>query len=310
MRHIFITLSIFLGIGISLNAQDQSIYSQYFLNPVLINPGATGYEDQHELFLNYRNQWSDIDGAPRNYTASYNGRLFDNVGLGVMANAETFGPTNRYRALLSYAYQIDAENYQIGFGLTTEFHQFTLSGGDLFGNDIVDQGEALLMEAADGASYFDVNFGIYGDLQDKFIFGLSFPNLVRARVDDVASEQETESTAFRYFTLMTGYKVDFEDYGIKLYPSIVLKRVFRGPEDIHADLNILASFLDEQLQGGLTYQVGGYKRVGFIIGTKLNNFNFHYSYDVSLNPLQTYSNGSHEVTLGVILNSKKPAASE
>ncbi len=301
MRNIILTFSIFALSWVTLNAQDQAVYTQYFLNPVLINPGATGFHDQHEFFLNYRNQWSDVEGAPRNYTASYNGRLFDNVGLGVMANAETFGATNRYRALLSYAYQIKGEAYNIGFGLTTEFHQFNLSTGSVFGNDLIDAGDDILNDAANGATYFDVNFGVYGELQEKFIFGLSFPNLVRARVDDPLIEEDLEATAFRYFTLMTGYRFDLEEYGINIYPSIVLKRIFRGPEDIHADLNILASFLDEQLRGGLTYQVGGYKRVGFIIGTKLSNFNFHYSYDVSLNPLQNHSNGSHEITLGVEL---------
>lgn len=300
MRNIILTFSILLFGLSAVHAQDQAIYTQYFLNPVLINPGATGFNDQHEIFLNYRNQWTDVEGAPRNYTASYNGRMFDNVGLGVMVNNETFGATNRFRGLLSYAYQIEGETYNIGFGLTTEFHQFSLRTG--YASDLLDPGDDIIADADNGAQYFDVNFGMYGELQEKFVFGLSFPNLVRARIDETAFEsEEKESTSFRYFTLMTGYRVGLDDYGIKLFPSIVLKRVFRGPEDIHADLNILASFLDEQLRGGLTYQVGGSKRVGFIIGTQLNNFNFHYSYDVSLNPLQSYSNGSHEITLGMIL---------
>jgi type IX secretion system PorP/SprF family membrane protein len=302
MRNILLTFSLLVFGWVAINAQDHAIYTQYFLNPVLINPGATGFNDQHEIFLNYRSQWSDVDGAPRNYTASYNGRLFDNVGLGVMASNETFGASNRFRGLLSYAYQIEAETYNIGFGITTEFHQFSLRTG--YENDLLDPGDEIIADADDGAQYFDVNFGIYGDLQEKFVFGLSFPNLVRARVDEsLSGNTDEESTSFRYFTLMTGYRFGLPDYGINLFPSIVLKRVFRGPEDIHADINILASFLDEQLQGGVTYQVGGSRRIGFILGTRLDNFNFHYSYDVSLNPLQEYSNGSHEITLGVNLKS-------
>ena len=301
MKKLFLSISIFMASWAYLSAQDQAIYTQYMLNPVLINPGATGAGDQHELFLNYRNQWSSIEGAPRNYTISYNGKATDRVGLGFMANAETFGPTRRYRVLLSYAYQIEAENYNLGIGLSTEYHQFNLSGASIL-NRILDISDVLLQDAADGAQYFDVTVGVFGDIGGDFTFGLSFPNLVRARIDQSISDEETESTSFRYFTLMTGYRFGLDDYGVNILPSVVLKRIYQGPDDIHADLNLLVSFLDEQLLGGVTYQVGAANRIGFIIGTKLNDFNFYYSYDVSTNPLQDYSNGSHELTVGINLS--------
>jgi len=298
-KEILIALICFLGLQWAMG-QDQGIYTQYMINPVLINPGATGVNDQHELFFNYRNQWSGTEGAPRNYTVSYNGRVYDNVGLGLMANAESFGALNRYRALLSYAYQIESDNFNLGIGLSTEYHQFSLTGGTLL-NPFVQLDDPLLMEAADGLQFFDVSFGVYGDIKDQFIFGFSLPNLVRARIDNPAVETDAESTSFQFFTLFTGYKYDLEEYDMKIYPSILVKRVFMGPEDVHADLNLLVSFLDEQLTGGLSYQVGGANRLGFLLGTKIGGFNFYYSYDASFNPLQNYTSGSHEITVGMVL---------
>ncbi len=280
--------------------QDQGIYTQYMINPVLINPGATGLNDQHELFFNYRNQWSGTEGAPRNYTVSYNGRIYDNVGLGLMANAETFGALNRYRALLSYAYQIESDDFNLGIGLSTEYHQFSLTGGTLL-NPLVQFDDPFLTEAADGLQFFDVSFGVWGEIKDRFIFAFSLPNLVRARIDNPTVETNPESTSFQFFTLFTGYKYDLEEYDMKIYPSILVKRVFMGPEDVHADLNMLVSFLDEQLTGGLSYQLGGSKRLGFILGTKIGDFNLYYSYDASFNPLQNYTSGSHELTVGITL---------
>jgi len=303
MRNYVLGLVVFLLCFQVMNAQDQGIYTQYMINPVLINPAATGFNDQHEVFFNYRNQWSSTEGAPRNYTVSYNGRVYDNVGIGLMANAETFGALNRYRALLSYAYQIQSDKFNLGIGLSTEYHQFSLTGGTLL-NPLLSFDDPVLQEAADGLRFFDVSFGIFGDIKDNFIFGLSLPNLVRARIDEPAFDSETESTSFRYFTLLTGYKFVVEDYDINVYPSIVVKRVFMGPEDVHADLNLLVSFLDDQLTGGLSYQVGGSKRLGFLIGTKINGFNLYYSYDASFNPFQNYTSGSHELTVGMILGNE------
>jgi len=272
MRKAFLFALITWACAQWVSGQDQGIYSQYMINPVLINPGATGLNDQHELFFNYRNQWSGTEGAPSNYTVSYNGRVYDNVGLGLMANAENFGALNRYRALLSYAYQIESEGFNLGIGLSTEYHQFSLTGGTLL-NPLVQFDDPLLMEAADGLQFFDVSFGVWGDIKDQFIFAFSLPNMVRARIDNPMVETDPESTAFRFFTLFTGYKYDLEAYDMKLYPSILVKRVFMGPEDVHADLNLLVSFLDEQLTGGLSYQLGGFNRLGFLLGTKIGGFN-------------------------------------
>lgn len=284
-------------------AQDQGIYTQYMLNPVLINPAATGFNEDHELFFNYRNQWSGTDGTPNNYTVSYNGRVYDNVGLGLMANAETFGALNRYRALLSYAYQIQSDDFSLGIGLSTEYHQFSLSGNTLV-NPRVQIDDPILLEAADGLQFFDVSFGIWGEVKERFVFGFAMPNLVRTRIDNPTIETDAESTSFKFFNLFTGYKFALEEYDMKVYPSILVKRVFMGPEDVHADLNLLVSFLDEQLTGGLSYQIGGSQRLGFLIGTKIDEFSLYYSYDASFNPLQNYTSGSHEITVGFTLGGR------
>ena len=58
-----------------------------------------------------------------------------------------------------------------------------------------------------------------------------------------------------------------------------------------------AAFLDESLIGGLTYTAGGENRLGFLIGAKVSNLEFNYSYGLSFNEFQQYNNGSHEFSV-------------
>ena len=62
-------LLLFTGtIGNELCAQQEPTYSQYMLNPFLINPAAAGSEGTTSVNLTGREQWVGINGAPSTYT--------------------------------------------------------------------------------------------------------------------------------------------------------------------------------------------------------------------------------------------------
>ena len=53
-----------------LNAQDPK-FSQFFANPIYLNPAFTGTNVCARLHLNIRDQWPAIQGAYAAYSASY-----------------------------------------------------------------------------------------------------------------------------------------------------------------------------------------------------------------------------------------------
>jgi type IX secretion system PorP/SprF family membrane protein len=142
-----------------------------------------------------------------------------------------------------------------------------------------------------------LNAGFYGEFQESFFIGLSAPDMVRARIDDVQVADQGEDAFLQYFTFLLGYKFDVTNYDMKIEPSIFMKRLRNL--DFQVDVNARFSFLSDQLIGGLTYTIGSGDRLGFIIGTKLDSFRFYYAYDASFAELQDYAGGSHEITLGV-----------
>lgn len=279
-------------------AQHRYIYTQYFINPVLINPGAAGLKKGQNLFLNYRNTWSSHNGSPKTFSLSYDGLVTDKVGLGALIMSDTYGALQTLKGQLSYSYNVKGKDYDFGLGFTTEYIDYHVVGG-LTGGPI-DKNDPLLAERQDGDKFFDVAIGAHGTIQDKFILSAVFPGLVRSKLNAKENEVKEEKT-FNYI-LGVGYMYKLPEYDMGIYPSLYVKKL-RNINTL-IDANLLLTFYDEKLSGGVTYGFGDDKRLGFIIGVKFNKLNFHYSYDFSFKEFQNYNNGSHEMTVGYFFGTK------
>jgi type IX secretion system PorP/SprF family membrane protein len=290
MKKIFLSLIFIIGFAYLGISQSRYIFTQYFINPVLINPGAAGCKSGQRLFLNYRNTWSNHPGSPRTFGLSYDGMLTDKVGVGAFIMNDTYGALQTTKGVLSYSYKIKGENYDFGLGFTTEYLAYKVSGGLTGGS--VDRNDPLIAEKQDGAKYFDVAIGAHGIIQKKFILSVVLPGLVRSKLNKVEGET-VEEKSFNYI-LGVGYIYKVDDYDMKVLPSLYVKKL-RNINTL-IDANLLLTFYDDKLSGGVTYGMGDDKRLGFIIGAKLNKINFYYSYDFSFKKFQTYNNGSHEMT--------------
>lgn len=290
MNKIIGLILIFFGIVLNLQAQEQRhVFTQHFISPVVINPGATGFYDQHGLLLNYENKWSGFQGGPRSLTLSYDGPVANRLSMGALIFRDQVASLETVKGQLSYAYKIPADTYEVSVGLTTEYLQYGLTG-DL-NNPIIDVSDPELLNRLEGARFFDVSAGVYGIFNENIKFGLVLPGLVRARLDN---NGDVSDRTINYI-VHVGYQYDVPDYDFYIEPSIFIKQLRNVP--FHADLNVKLGFMEDQLIGGLTYAFG-YDRLGFLIGTKVNNLKFYYSYNVSLYESQQYHNGMHGLTLG------------
>lgn len=297
MKYILITLFAAIFFAPITQAQEQVDYTQYYLHPVLINPAAAGIHNGHQVLLNYRNNWSSFSGAPRAYTLSYDGSFMDDrVGLGAMVSGRTFGVENQFKARMSYSYRFGDEDWKWSVGLSTEYERFSLSN-EAFLSDLYDPGDPVVQAAADGIGYFDLTAGLYGSYRESFFFGLAAPQMVRARINEVDFDDDDNLSLFQYFNLLLGYSFDLPNYGMTIEPSVFVKRLRNIPFQV--DFNILAKMFEDHLMAGISYSAGRGDRLGFLLGTRLDNVRFYYSYDLSFQPLQDYSNGSHEFSIGI-----------
>src|SRR5438034_6204383 len=91
MKKLLTILSL-LAIGtVDLMAQDPE-FTQFYANPLYLNPAFAGTARCPRICLNYRNQWPNISGTYITYSASYD-QHFDKLagGLGLLVTNDKAG---------------------------------------------------------------------------------------------------------------------------------------------------------------------------------------------------------------------------
>lgn len=302
----FLAVMLISGLSNTAAAQEAGYFNHQYLQPILINPGATGFQGDHQLLAGYKHMWSDFPDAPRTFTALYHGSFADNIGLGFQLISDRVGVGQLTHGQINYAYRFSFDNVMLSVGLSTGLQTYKIT--DTQDDPLLDPTDILLNEAIDGYLIFDGSLGVYGEVDEKLFFGVSFPNLVKNRLTDIAGDINLpDFDAFSYAFLL-GYRFDVDNYDFVVEPSITVKDLRYSPFLIDANLKL--SFLDEQLVGGIGYSIGENSRAALLLGTRINQLRLYYSYDVSLGEFQQYNNGSHELTLVYRIPSKSQPSAE
>ncbi|MEY4110613.1 MAG: hypothetical protein RLZZ46_968, partial [Bacteroidota bacterium] len=124
-------------------AQDPQ-FSQFYANPLYLNPAFAGSARCPRIALNYRNQWPGIPGNFVTYSASYDQHI-DNIvgGLGVLVTNDRAGAGNLSTTTFSgmYSYQLSINhNFSVRAGIQASYFQKKLDWYNLtFGDQISDR---------------------------------------------------------------------------------------------------------------------------------------------------------------------------
>lgn len=282
-------------------AQGSGYFNHQYLQPILINVGATGFQGDHQLLAGYRHAWSDFPDAPRTFTGIYQGSFADNLGIGFQLMTDQVGVARTNFGQLNFAYKLDMDDVKLSFGIAAGLQTFKIS--DIRDDQLIDPTDVLLNEALDGYMLFNGSFGVYGEVEEKLFFGLSFPDLIKERMTNISGNINVPDFNTFSYAFLLGYRFNIENYDFTVEPSITVKDLRYSPFLI--DLNLKLSFLEEQLVGGIGYTLGDNSRASLLLGTRINQLRLYYSYDVSLGEFQDYNNGSHELTLVYRIPAKK-----
>ncbi|MBX2893541.1 MAG: PorP/SprF family type IX secretion system membrane protein [Saprospiraceae bacterium] len=298
-------LSIIFGvITIAAFAQEQAVYTHYQVFPILVNPGYTGFEDEHQFLGNARTTWTGFPGRPVNFTAIYHGPVGEKLALGGGLFSEKVGDMNTVKLNFNYAFRFRIQKARIGIGLSTDFINRRVNP-DLLSNPLVQPNDDVLENLSDGQQIFDASAGTHILYDERFFVSITLPNIVRARLDEVPIDQRSQQTSlFEHYIFQVGYIVDVPSQNFKIMPSLAFRQIRDTPFQV--DVNVQGRFLDEKLITGLTYRPSNNGSVGFLIGTKYKALQLAYSYDVSFSKFQQFSTGSHELTAAFNLPRKTP----
>ena len=165
-----------------VQAQNFPVYNSYYINPYLYNP-AEAASDYTYIFVNHRQQWMNIEGAPVLTTVNFN-TMLDNSrsAIGVKMSSFKRGLLNTSDIALTYA-------YGIGISKNSRVY-FALSGGAITNNINID--EADLSDPA-VSNYLEDNiqpagnFGLMLKSESGFNLGVALPQLFAPKFNHAAS---------------------------------------------------------------------------------------------------------------------------
>lgn len=126
MNKIILTIASLLLLGMGTkqaNAQIDPHFSQYYANPLWLNPGLTGVTDgKFRANINAKQQWNNLNNGYRTIGASFDAAPTDKLSYGAMIINQTAGAVsfNQLNALGSLGYRIrlgKSGEHFINFGL-------------------------------------------------------------------------------------------------------------------------------------------------------------------------------------------------
>ncbi len=179
MKKLFASFLIFFLIH-QLSAQEQRVFSQFFMNPYIYNPAYVGVEGHTAFFVMYRAQYSGLQGGPSFSHATIHSPLKGGIGIGGMVFNEVEGgilKTSGFKASAGYLAAFDRKHYlrfgmSLGAGTTTLDNSDPDLAADIFNDPAFANLSNKYMIADFGMTY---HFG-------HFNVGLSIPNLVSREV--------------------------------------------------------------------------------------------------------------------------------
>ena len=271
-----------------LSAQQRPIQSLYMFDPLLINPAYAGNQVQLSATAIYRNQWVNLDGAPKTFTATaHSGFKKRRLGLGFIVSNDQIGIHNDVGFYGVYSYKIPiSRKGTLSFGLQGGFNNLRSDYNKLI---LKNQGDPSLGGVVTKMNP-NVGAGVYFR-QDNFYAGFSVPYLLDNKVVGLENVGNV-SKQQRYYYLTGGFTSKVSNR-VKIVPSALIRIQDEAP--ISFDLNTVVVLYDA-VGLGCSYRLGD--AVVALFELQLNeNFHVGYAYDITTSALSQYSNGSHELMI-------------
>ncbi len=289
-----------------LMAQDPQ-FSQFYANPLYMNPAFAGTSQYPRIVTNYRNQWPKNGNTFVTYNLTWDNYIKSmkgGLGFQVLYDRELNGVVNSVNSAFFYSYHIKAGDELFFTGALQGgfiFKQFNTSG--LIFPGMIDQGTGAItgtypLPVEDGQKIFpDFSFGMAGQSKEVY-FGFALHHLTQPNQSIIEGDQvgrlpmkatiHAGAKMHRFHRLL--FSKDFT-----LSPNLVYQQ-----QGSFKQLNFGLYMIEKWLTFGAWYRNNLSVRPDAaiaMVGYTGEKFQLGYSFDFTLSNLAAYSYGSHELSL-------------
>lgn len=322
-KRIFTFLCCFCAVGTW--AQQRPQYTQYIFNNYLLNPAITGIESYTDIKAGYRNQWSGLDGAPvtmyftiqtpignkfiqgdpmsqpgsnddpmsRSYVQDYQAAA-PHHGIGFTLVSDKAGPITQNNYDLTYAYHLGiTSNLNIAVGVAAGLASINLNTSQITLENALDP---AIANGQNNQYKPDLGLGVWA-YSARYFVGVSAQQVLPQTLFFSSNSSYNQSKTVPHYFVTAGVKL-FLAEDITLLPSVMFKYVNPVPSTF--DVNMKLAFQD-RFWIGASYRHND--AIAGMAGLNIGSFlNVGYAYDHTTSNLNTVSNGTHEIILGIMLN--------
>lgn len=298
------------------HAQDAA-FSQFFANPIYLNPAMAGSNICPRLSLNYRNQWPGIGKTYVTYSATYDQyveQLDGGLAIGVASDVAGAGDLSTTHINLAYSYHLKvSKKFSLNAGFEASYRQLSVDWSKLSFGDQIDPIEGFIYPTAEdivnysnnkGFTDFATGFMGFGSANDKFdyYFGFAAHHITQPDQGFLG-----ESRLPMKITANVGASFPLNPYGTYRTNSGVRPKnaaifspniLFQQQQDF-MQLNYGVYIIKGPIVGGLWTRQSAENFDAFIVllGLEQSTWKFGYSYDVTISELNnSNTKGAHELS--------------
>jgi type IX secretion system PorP/SprF family membrane protein len=288
-KHLILIFSIITS---CIFAQQYPWWSQYRNNQTLYNPAFCGTKRLVDFRINYRNQWTNFEGAPKTYALALNTRLWKGrLGLGGFIFKDDIGPFKNFNSSVTIAYHLKFSDSELSFGVQGNYLSTKFVGNDITLRN--QQDKAINQYIDNKTGNFDGSFGLLY-YNDRFHIGIGANNIARSKLEFYKNDSLKKAiyTNSPHYNISAGFNwADDPDFTFE--NSILAVYVPNIPFSFDYTLRL---HMKKQIIAGFSFRLNDAiaLHLGYTIKEK---FQIIYSYDLITSPLRKYQSGSHEISL-------------
>lgn len=265
----------------------------------MINPAYAGSRESLSAIIDYRNQWTKINGAPETILLSVHSISSNRkYGFGANLYRDKIAVFENYTLNANYAYRIFIGKSILSLGINGGI---AFSDVDASGLTAFQQGDVAAFGKMDGTHFIpNLGAGIYYKTK-KMALGFSVPQIFN---DNNLSGLDIPLSNHYFisfdYLINIGKQYSLEGQRVALLPSFLMKMV--PNTDFQMDFNLNLIFYS-QFWLGMGYRSDNslifsaqYALNQFVKNGSMQ-FRIGYAYDVPPSRISNATNGSHEIFL-------------
>jgi len=292
---VLFSILVFTVFLFDLKAQDPQ-FTQFYANPLYLNPAFAGTARCPRICMNYRNQWPNLSGNYVTYSVSgdlHLDALAGGLGILVTTDDQAHGTLKTTNASLIYSYQaVINREFSLKFGLQATYMQKSLDRENLHFGDMIDARRGFVWNTneplpSQNKSNADFSAGVLGYSKNYF-FGFAAHHINQPDEGLLGTSKLPAK-----FTAHAGAIITLE----KRNESYLSPNILFQSQQKFNQLNLGLYYVKGPFVAGLWYRNAD--AVIALIGIKNDNFQAGYSYDVTVSKLAGNTAGAHEISVQI-----------